>query len=325
MANQALLIKKLIIDSSESIQVAANSNNGSKIAFGMAPGPLAPTAPTAAATTARASAGRLMPKSFLASEPTKQVVDLIAEGGVCTAAAAAVKKPAAFIVPIENASTTTTSAGTTIRLSPVCGEPGVSKKVPIEVTTAVSSSAQVPIVSDEEGEDSAMRVLCNLAAIVAPQIVNTEKGSLRGDIQKSTDSSSNNNPSSFGNSNNSSKAEVQLMCAREDHSSGVATVWGPFRFEDLKVSYEALKMHAPASVNGEQVQLSYQAALLRKLESVYNHLILCETADLKSRSPDCNGRCTSPIPLEDGSIVRVNKDDVKQWIEKILRHYTAEK
>ena len=80
------------------------------------------------------------------------------------------------------------------------------------------------------------------------------------------------------------------------------------------------------TVNGSgHVQLSYQAALLRKLESLYNELIHCEAANYSPMYLDSSGRCTLPIPLDNGSVIRVNKDDVKQWIDKILRQYTVEK
>ena len=339
MANQALLIKKLIAETSQIIQIT-HSNS----AFGMAPPPALVKRSGPPAAVVRTAVGRLLPKSFMVDESSKpMVVDRTEEMEVCmlkAVAAAGGKKSVVNIIPIESAATaaattlSTTFSATSARVSPECNEvaPVVFPATVISAAAAVSVSVpEAPIhisaaamtdpnLHDEE-VDSALAVLCNLAAsssCMAGAGAKSQKA-----VRKPTNRI---NASSFM-AMPSSSPPWSSECA----AAGAATATsksGPLQFEDLIVSYEALKEHAPSSVNGGHVQLSYQAALLRKLESLYNELILCEAANGKTRAPmflDSGGRCTLPIPLDNGSVIRVNKDDVKQWIEKILRQYTGDK
>ena len=336
MANQALLIKKLIAETSQIIQIT-HSNS----AFGMAPPPAPVIRSGPPAAVVRTAAGRLLPKNFMVDESSKSmVVDRTEEMEVCmlkAVAAAGGKKSVVNIIPIESAATaaattlSTTFSAASARVSPECNEEApvvfpatvisaaaaaVSVSVP-EAPIHLSAAAMTdPNLHDEE-VDSALAVLCNLAAsssCMAGAGAKSQKA-----VRKPTNP---NNASSFM-AMPSSSPPWSSECA-----AAVTSKSGPLQFEDLIVSYEALKEHAPSSVNGGHVQLSYQAALLRKLESLYNELIHCEAANGKTRAPmflDSGGRCTLPIPLDNGSVIRVNKDDVKQWIEKILRQYTGDK
>ena len=337
IANQALLIKKLIAETSQIIQIT-HSNS----AFGMAPPPAPVIRSGPPAPVVRTAAGRLFPKKFMVDESSKSMaVDRTEEMEVCmlkAVAAAGGKKSVVNIIPIESAATaaattlSTTFSATSARVSPECNEApvvfpatvisaaaaAVSVSVP-EAPIHLSAAAMTdPNLHDEE-IDSALAVLCNLAAsssCMAGAGAKSQKV-----VRKPTNRV---NASSFMAMPSSSPPRSSECAA----AAAVTSKSGPLQFEDLIVSYEALKEHAPSSVNGGHVQLSYQAALLRKLESLYNELIHCEAANGKNRAPmflDSGGRCTLPIPLDNGSVIRVNKDDVKQWIEKILRQYTGDK